>query len=98
MVEPLIDCTPDCIHLMLCDKERAFEISKDASKSTAIFIGAGVSGPVTACVAAVLADAVITGIDSYKSDQYKANELSSKCPSITAIRSILHAGQFGIHR
>lgn len=76
MVEPLIDCTPAlghikaCIHLMLGDKERALEILKDASRSTAIFISAGVSGPVAAYMAGVLADAVITSVDSYKSNQY----------------------------
>ena len=76
MVEPFIDSTPAlghmkaCVHLMLDDKDRALKILKVASRSTAIFIGAGVSGPAAAYLAGVLADAVITGIDSYKRDQY----------------------------
>lgn len=67
-VQPLLEATPlighikACIHLMLGDKDRGLDILKDASRSTAIFIGAGVSGPVAAYMAGVLADAVLTSM------------------------------------
>lgn len=76
MVEPLLDCTPAighmkaCIHLIFSDTDRALDILKEATRSTAIFIGAGVSGPTAAYIAGVIADVVFTSIDSYKAKQF----------------------------
>lgn len=75
-VEPLLHCTPvighikACIHLMLGDKDKGLDVLKDASRSMAIFVGAGLSGPVAAYMAGVLADAVLTSIDSYKAKRF----------------------------